>query len=130
MADSVRIGLRTVDETCSGVLVCLADHPLVCSGTYQALINAHQQSLEKIIIPAFKGKRGHPSLFPFSVISEIFFLPTTLRHLVLEDNDRVLVVDVPDEGIVLDMDTGDDYRLVLERYAKMSRGGVVIAEKV
>lgn len=117
MADSVRIGLRAVDETCSGVLVCLADHPLVCCGTYQALINAHRQSPEKIIIPAFKGRRGHPSLFPFSVISEIFFLPTTLRNLVLEDDGRVLVVDVPDEGIILDMDTGNDYRVILEKYA-------------
>ena len=128
MADSVRCGLRAVDETCSGVLVCLADHPLVCSGTNQALINAHRQSPEKIIIPAFKGKRGHPSLFPFSVISEIFFLPTTLRDLVLEDNDRVLVVDVPDEGVVLDMDIKGDYQAVLERYANISRGGAEIAE--
>jgi molybdenum cofactor cytidylyltransferase len=117
MADSVRTGLRAVDDTCSGVLICLADHPLVSRATYQAVINAHQRSPEKIIVPAFKGKRGHPGLFPFSVISDIFFLPT-LRDVVREDNERVLVVDVPDEGVVLDMDTGDDYRVVLERYAR------------
>jgi molybdenum cofactor cytidylyltransferase len=116
MADSVRTGLRAVDETCSGVLVCLADHPLVSFDTYQAIIDAHQQSPEKIIIPAFEGRRGHPSLFPFSVISDIFFLPT-LRDVVREDNERVLVIDVLDEGVVLDMDTRDDYRVVLERYA-------------
>ncbi len=121
MADSVRTGLRAVDETCPGVLVCLADHPLVNWNTYQAIINAHQQYPEKIIIPAFEGRRGHPCLFPFSVISDIFFLPT-LRDVVREENDRVLVVDGPDEGVVLDMDTMDDYRVVLGRYIKMSRG--------
>jgi len=116
MADSVRTGLRAVDETCSGVLVCLADHPLVRRTTYLAIINAHQQSPEKIIISAFKGRRGHPCLFPLPIISDIFFLPT-LRDVVREDNDRVLVVDVPDEGVVLDMDTRDDYQAVLEKYS-------------
>jgi len=116
MADSVRKGLCAVDETCSGVLVCLADHPLVSFNTYQAIINVHHRYPEKIIIPAFEGMRGHPSLFPFSVISDIFFFPT-LRDVVREDNERVLVIDVPDEGVVLDMDTRDDYRVVLERYA-------------
>ncbi len=121
MADSVRIGLRAVDETCSGVLVCLADHPLVSRSTYQAIIDAHQQSPERIIIPAFEGKRGHPSLFPFPVISDIFFLPT-LRELIRDEGDRVLVVNVPDEGVVLDMDTEEDYRAVVARFAMRANG--------
>ena len=116
MADSVRVGLRAVEETCPAVLVCLADHPLVRSSTYQAIIAAHKQSPERIIIPAFEGKRGHPSLFPFPVISDIFFQPT-LRDLIREEGDRVLVVDVPDEGVVLDMDTREDYRAIADRFA-------------
>lgn len=67
MADSARIGLRALDETSSGVLVCLVDHPLVTCSTYQAIIDAHARSPDKIIIPAFEGKRGHPSLFPFNL---------------------------------------------------------------
>lgn len=116
MADSVRTGLRAVDETVSGVLVCLADHPLVRSDTYRAIIETHQQSPEKIVIPAFGRRRGHPSLFPYSVISDIFFA-ASLRDIVHEDESRVLVVDVPDEGVVLDMDTEEDYRTVLNKYA-------------
>jgi molybdenum cofactor cytidylyltransferase len=115
MADSVRVGLRAVDETCPAVLVCLADHPLVTSSTYQAIIDAHQQSPERIIIPAFEGRRGHPSLFPFPVISDIFFQPT-LRDLISEEGDRVLVVDVPDEGVVLDMDTEEEYRIIVDKF--------------
>jgi molybdenum cofactor cytidylyltransferase len=115
MADSVRIGLRAVNETCPAVLVCLADHPLVSLTTYQAIISAHERSPEKIIIPAFEGKRGHPSLFPFPVISDIFFLPT-LRDLIREEGDRVLVLDVPDEGVVLDMDTEEEYRAIVEKF--------------
>jgi molybdenum cofactor cytidylyltransferase len=116
MADSVRIGLAAIDETCSGVLVCLADHPLVSTDTYRAVLDAHCKEPEKIIIPAFDGRRGHPGLFPYSVISDIFFA-ATLRDLVREDDGRVLTIDVPDEGIVLDMDTRDDYQRILERYS-------------
>ncbi len=116
MADSVRTGLRAVDETCSGVLVCLSDHPLVNADTYRVLLEAHRREPAKIIIPAFEGRRGHPSLFPYSIISDIFF-GSTLRDLVHEDDGRVSVIDVPDEGVVLDMDTGDDYRNILGRYA-------------
>ena len=40
MADSVRTGLRAVDETCSGVLLCLADHPLVSCGAFAVSIRS------------------------------------------------------------------------------------------
>jgi molybdenum cofactor cytidylyltransferase len=116
MADSVRVGLRAVDETCPAVLVCLADHPLVTSSTCKALIDAHQQSPDRVIIPAFKGRRGHPTLFPFPVINEIFFQPT-LRDLIREEGDRVLVVDVPDEGVVLDMNTKEEYHTIADKFA-------------
>lgn len=117
MADSARLGLRALDETSSGVIVCLVDHPLVTPGTYQAIIDAHARAPKKIIIPVFQGKRGHPSLFPFDLISDLFFLPT-LRDLIRENSDQVLMVDVPDEGTILDMDTREDYLVIAEKFAK------------
>jgi molybdenum cofactor cytidylyltransferase len=115
MADSARIGLRSVDSLTSAVFVCLADHPLVQRETLRAMLSQHRLHPDKIVIPAFQGKRGHPSLFPFSVISDIFFQPT-LRDIVREDASRVLIVDVADEGVVLDMDTPQDYKIVADRY--------------
>lgn len=41
MAESVRIGLRETDPAASGVLVCLADHPLVSAETIGTLIALH-----------------------------------------------------------------------------------------
>jgi molybdenum cofactor cytidylyltransferase len=114
MVDSVRIGLRAVDSSCTGVFVCLADHPLVSKSTYRTMVDAHQRSPEKIIIPAFKGRRGHPSLFPFTIINGIFTQPT-LRDLIKKESEHVLILDLPDEGVILDMDTPEDYRAVAER---------------
>ena len=116
MADSVRLGLGRIDRTAfSGIFVCLADHPLVRPETCAAMLRLHRRSPGKIIIPSFRGRRGHPSLFPTSVIGEIFGT-ASLRDIVRRDPERVLVVEVEDEGVILDMDTEPDYRKAVELY--------------
>ncbi len=114
MAGSVRTGLRALDRSSSGVLVCLVDHPLASSDSMKELLRAHRESPDKIIIPAYNGRRGHPSLFPMTVLQELFVVET-LRDIVKKDGGRVRVVDVSDEGVVLDMDTREDYERVLRR---------------
>lgn len=108
MAGSVRVGLQDVRESATGVLVCLADHPLVSPDTVRLLLEGHAAHPDRIIIPVHRGRRGHPTLFPRAVISEIRSLPT-LRDLLRRFDDRVLLRDVPDEGVILDMDTPADY---------------------
>jgi CTP:molybdopterin cytidylyltransferase MocA len=114
MVASVRIGLRALGDHASGVLICLVDHPLVSVGTMKTVIQAHREAPDKIIIPAYNGRRGHPSLFPASILKEIFS-DGTLRDIVRRDQGRVQVIEVPDEGVVLDMDTREDYEQVLKR---------------
>ncbi len=114
MADSVRSGLSALDVPSSGVLVCLSDHPLVSTKTLKAIVRVHLEDPEKIIIPVYNGRRGHPSLFPRSVIDEIFS-SATLKDVVNKDQGRVRCVDVADEGVVLDMDTEEDYRDLMKK---------------
>jgi molybdenum cofactor cytidylyltransferase len=122
MADSVRLGLGHIDTAAfSGILVCLADHPLVQTDTYRRLVTRHYQSPERIIVPAYERRRGHPSLFPPLIINDIFS-KTSLREIVRQDPARVLVVDVPDEGVILDMDTETDYQKAVELY--QARSGI------
>jgi molybdenum cofactor cytidylyltransferase len=119
MAGSVRVGLKAVDQSSFGVLVCLADHPLASGDTMKLLARTHAEFPDKIIVPAHNGRCGHPSLFPMTVLHEIFVVDT-LRDIVRKDEGRVRIVDVSDEGVVLDMDTPEDYEQVLKR-----TGGVV-----
>ncbi len=118
MADSVRIGLQALEGEISytGVIVALSDHPLVSEETCRTIVKFHREMPGKIIIPAFKGRRGHPTLFPIEIISDIFFV-SSLRDLIRDERELVLVVDVPDEGIVLDMDTEEDYHAIVAKFA-------------
>jgi molybdenum cofactor cytidylyltransferase len=108
MAESARIGLKSCDPYSSGVLICPADHPLVMPKTVATLILEHRQSPERIIIPCCAGRRGHPSLFPVPVARELL-LGGTLRDIVRREGERVMFMDTDDEGVLLDMDTPEDY---------------------
>ena len=115
MSDSVRTGLAAIEDGCSGVLVCLSDHPLVSVGTYKAIISAHQEAPDRIIIPVCNGRRGHPTLFPPSAVQEIAS-GAVLRDVIRKDASRLSLLDVADEGVLLDMDTDDDYRRIVEKF--------------
>jgi molybdenum cofactor cytidylyltransferase len=95
----------------SGVLVCLSDQPLIRSDTLKVLISRHGKAPDKIVVPIFKNRRGHPCLFPRRCAEEVFE-GFTLKEIMQKDRERVLSIEVQDEGILLDMDTEEDYKTV------------------
>jgi molybdenum cofactor cytidylyltransferase len=121
MAASVRIGLDAVEASSSAVLICLSDHPLLSVRTFKSLANLHLKVPDKIIIPTYRGKRGHPSLFPKDIISEIFS-GLNLREIIARDAGRITFLDVPDEGVILDMDTMRDYEEIRQKIGTASHG--------
>jgi CTP:molybdopterin cytidylyltransferase MocA len=117
MAESVRIGLQSVHDGSSGILICLSDYPLITSDTLKILVTWHEKKPDKIIIPVYSNKRGHPNLFPKLCADEIFN-GFTLREIVHKDNGRIQLAEVQDEGILSDMDTEDDYKIITQAYLK------------
>lgn len=119
MAGSARTGLQDVCENATGVLVCPADHPLVSPDTVRLLLAEHAAAPDRIIIPVYNERRGHPTLFPRPVISELRFFPT-LRDLIRHNADRVRLRSVADQGVILDMDTPADYEKLTRLVAPTS----------
>ncbi len=114
MAQSVRIGIHAVDDACSAVFICLSDHPMVSIETFRILMEWHSQHPDQILIPTYKEKRGHPTLFPLPVLKEIF-PDGNLRGIINRNSERVKEVPVIDEGVVLDLDTDEDYQKIREK---------------
>jgi molybdenum cofactor cytidylyltransferase len=112
MAESVRAGLGAVGRAATGVFICLCDHPLVAPSTLKTMGGKHGARPDAIIIPVFEGRRGHPTLFPRFVLEEIEKC-NSLRELVESYKDGICFVEVGDEGVVLDMDTPEEYRKIL-----------------
>lgn len=115
MAESVRIGLHEIGNAVTGIVVCLSDHPLVSTDTYRLLLHAHEQEPGKILIPCAKGKNGHPVLFPKEVIRAVFE-GMNLRDVIRANTQRVIHLQVLDEGVLYDMDTMEEYHDILKKY--------------
>lgn len=111
MASSVRAGRDALTGGASGVIVALCDYPLVSAATVSSLAAAHGDLPGSIIIPCHRERRGHPLLFPRSVLDELTH-DLTLRDLVRRDPQRVCCLDVDDPGVLLDMDTPEDYQRI------------------
>lgn len=121
MAESIRAGFAAADVHSTGLLICLSDHPMVTADTVKALIAAHLTDPSKVIIPVYAGRTGHPSLFPAAALKEIF-CKGNLREIISEDPDRVKWIDVPDEGIVIDIDTEEDYESAVRKNREVLYG--------
>jgi molybdenum cofactor cytidylyltransferase len=119
MAESVRAGLHAVDNSVTGIVVCLSDHPLITTDTFKILLKTHNDEGKKILIPCFKGKKGHPVLFPREVIHAVFS-GMNLREVIHANLHRVKRVHVMDEGVLFDMDTMEDYKNILEKQKRES----------
>ena len=111
MAASVLVGMQAVYSISTGVFVSLVDHPLVEPDTYNALIVNHGRDPESILIPVHEGKKGHPTLFPRTILDELK-TSMTLRDIVHAHPERVRLVEVADGGVTVDIDTPEEYRKV------------------
>lgn len=111
MASSIRAGRDAVSADVSGVIISLCDYPLVSSATIAGLIREHQSQPDRIIIPCCNGKRGHPLLFPRSVLDQLS-ADMILRDLIRKHPQQISQIETGDQGILIDMDTPEDYRRI------------------
>ena len=121
MASSVRAGRDALTTEASGVIVSLCDYPLVSAATITSLIIEHGASPNSIIMPCHREQRGHPLLFPRSVLNELAD-GLILRDLVRRDPNRIRCLDVADPGVLIDMDTPEDYHRIGEMIVSEMKG--------
>ena len=108
MASSIRAGRDALDDGFSGVIVALCDYPLVASSTVEVLLCLHTFFPDGIITPKHQDSRGHPLLFARAILDELG-AGMTLRDVMRREPARVYEVPVDDPGILIDMDTPEDY---------------------
>ena len=117
MAASICTGRDTLSHSASGVVIALCDYPLVRAETIARLAEEHRLAPESIIIPCHDGQ-GHPPLLPRRLLDELE-TPLTLRDLLRDNKELIHHLELPDDGVLIDMDTPEDYR----RIASMHRPG-------
>jgi molybdenum cofactor cytidylyltransferase len=116
MLSSVQKGAAAAHPETEWLLIALGDQPWLRPETVSRLLDAAAGSAG-IVVPSYGNRRGHPLLIHRRFREEIAGLPADggLRELLRRHADAVRHVMVPDEEILRDMDTPEDYRRELER---------------
>ncbi len=103
-----------------GILICLVDHPLISAALVASLIKTFDRDKNRIVIPAYRGKRGHPIIFPRALYDELLAAPVEIgaRAVVHAHADDVLEVPVEEEGVLINLNDPES----LEKIANLRTG--------
>ncbi len=106
MSTSLKIGVSKIASDISAVLVILGDMPYIKKETLEAIVNLHGTNTDKIIIPTFCGKKGHPVLIPCKYKDEIYSISGDIgaREIIKKHIDEVIYFKTLDLGILQDLD--------------------------
>jgi molybdenum cofactor cytidylyltransferase len=94
-----------------GLLVLPVDQPLVTSATIAAVLDAFRRVRPPVARATHGGAHGHPVVFARAVFDELRGVPpgAGARAVVRAHGARVLDVEVPDEGVLIDIDDPEAY---------------------
>jgi nicotine blue oxidoreductase len=109
---SLRLALAALAGQVEGVAYLPVDHPLVAPETVSTLVETLLTGDAPLVLPTVEGNRGHPALFRrtlFPALSDPG-LEGGARTVVHEHLAEAALVEVPDEGVIQDIDTPETYR--------------------
>jgi CTP:molybdopterin cytidylyltransferase MocA len=107
---SICAGIRSLEgiET-DGIVLCPVDHPLVSARLVSELIESFYEARKSIVVPTYKGRRGHPAIFSSELFGELLAAPADkgARAVVWAHSADVLEVPTDEEGVVLNINDPD-----------------------
>lgn len=111
MLSSVQAGFRALPADAEAAVVMLGDQPFLPAPVVDAVIEAFRRSGRGIVVPAFRGRRGHPVLVDLKYRDEGLALDPAdgLRRLMRDHAEDIFEAEVGDANILRDMDVPEDY---------------------
>jgi len=97
-----------------GWLLVPADHPTLKPNVLDQLIQYWNQNDCRVLIPTYQGRRGHPTLFRWTLADEVPHIPSDcgLNWLLDAHAQHITELPVDDESIVCDLDRPLDYAVL------------------
>lgn len=112
MFSSVQLGCRKIRQG-EGCLLSTCDCPGILPRTIGAVRDALEDNPDKVIIPTFAGRRGHPAALPAFLVEKIRTLPHEtpgLNSLWHERPEMILHLEVDDPAVLGDLDRPEDVK--------------------
>jgi molybdenum cofactor cytidylyltransferase len=103
---SIQTGVRSLPsgET-DGMILCPVDHPIVTAKLVARLIGEFDSSGKSIVLPIYRGRRGHPLIFRAALYDELLAASAEVgaRQVVWSHEAETCAVPTDEEGVVLNI---------------------------
>ena len=112
MYTSIQAGVRSLPSDVSAFFMLPADMPRVRAETLIRLISEWDRQPAGILYPCHEGRRGHPPLIDRAYVPEMLSEAPSggLRTLLSRHAEVARNIEVADPGILVDLDTPEEYR--------------------
>jgi molybdenum cofactor cytidylyltransferase len=114
---SICEAIRSLEEMeTDGFILCPVDHPLVSAELVSDLIGQFYSEGKSIVLPTYKGRRGHPVIFSSALYGELLAAPADkgARAVVWTHAADVREVPTEEEGVVLNINDPDMLQRAIE----------------
>jgi molybdenum cofactor cytidylyltransferase len=106
---SIQAAIRSLPAGTDGLILCLIDHPLISATLVDDLIERFYSAQMKIVLPVFRGQRGHPVIFSAALYDELLAAPLEkgARAVVWTHGGEIAEVPTNEQGCVLNLNDPD-----------------------
>lgn len=103
-------------------LLVPADHPALDAEVVRQILSASAEQRRRIVIPTHEGKRGHPAVIPWQLVSAMRAAPADngINHFFRAHPERVLELPAASADMLLDLDTPADYARLQQLFVERS----------
>lgn len=108
---SLQLGLLEAQANgAEAVMVALVDQPSIHDDTIAEIAGASLLNSDKIVVPTFEGKHGHPYVIPAKYFDAFIKAPEhcTARDVIQSNESALSFAEVEDEAVLLDADSPED----------------------
>lgn len=114
MITSIKIGLQQLDSV-DAVFILPGDIPKVEGSTVKKLISEFHKNIP-VIYPSYHSVKGHPPLVSRKCFEEILCYQGNdgLREILATHKEEAKIIEIEDEGIVIDIDYPKDYQQLIK----------------
>lgn len=122
MLDSLKIGLRRLQDKCDQVIVMPVDAALSPAWLFKTILSEEGD----FIRPVYRGQYGHPVLLRKPLFRQVmeYCGENGLKGAIENSGRQITDIDVDEEEVIMDADTPEDYRrAVLSVEKKTNEGG-------
>jgi molybdenum cofactor cytidylyltransferase len=121
LGNSIAFGIKKLTEISSisdGILICLADQPLLTSDYFDSIIHQFKKDTSKIVATNYGNRLGVPALFPKLLFDELMGLNGDQGARDLLKNNVKAIVSLDAQNRQIDIDTEEEYHNLITQTNK------------